>query len=137
MIRSIAPGYSALDLSAFFDRPGNLMFGDALGVVLMAPSAENHRVYEMHNLMTEHRRGKDALELCRYAISRVFTERSATAICGHVPRNNLPARVMARALGGRPSGTATDTLGRPVIFFVLERATWAISSAASLGALAH
>lgn len=134
VLRSVAPGYAELDLTSFFDRPGNLMFGDPLGVVLMAPSAANPTAYEMHNLMTEGRRGKAALDLCRQAINHVFTARDASAIYGHVPRSNLPARVMARALGGRPSGTLTDNSGRSCILFVLERATWATSLAASLGA---
>lgn len=134
VLEAVAPGYETLDLSAFFV-PGNVMFGDALGVVLMGKAG--HGVYEMHNLMTYRKRGKAALDLCRHAINSMFTEHGASTIYGHVPRDNLPARLVARALGGRPSGTIVDTLGRPCIIFVLERALWATSSAASSGALAH
>jgi hypothetical protein len=133
----VAPGYATLDMSLFFSRPGNLMFGDEAGVVLMAPHDETPSIYEMHNLMTLRKRGKAAKALCQEAIDYVFTGRGASAIYGHVPRDNLPARVMARALGGRPSGTITDTQGRSCILFVLERALWATSSAVSSGALAH
>lgn len=133
----VAPGYLELDMSPFFARPGNLLFGDDDGVVLLAPADDNPGLYEMHNLMTTRKRGKDAVMLCRQAIDYAFTRCSASAIYGHVPRNNLPARVMARALGGRPSGTLTDTQGRSCILFVLERTTWATLSAASLGASAH
>ncbi len=81
--------------------------------------------YEMHYLFTKQARGKIALDTCRKAISWMFTEHGATVICGATPRDNLPARVMSRALGGTPAGNTTDVFGRPCIFYALERKAWA------------
>src|SRR4051812_7798804 len=69
VLRSVAPGLSVLDLSSFFEQPGNLMFGDFDGVVLFTPLAEDATYYEMHLMFTERRRGKALLTQTRSAIT--------------------------------------------------------------------
>lgn len=134
VLPGLAPGYDAVSLAAFFDRPGNLAFGDRDGAVLLGNRGDG--VYEIHYLLTERRRGKAAAELIAEAVATLFTEHDATAICGETPREYRAARMMNRAHGGRPVGVSTDSHGRPCITYMLDRATWAISLAASLEASA-
>lgn len=131
VLRHIAPGFHSIDLTPFFADPRNKLFGDSDGLVIFG--ARGGGEYEMHYLFTRRRRGKAALQQLRYAISMMFTEHSATAICGETPRDNRAARTVNRALGGRPVGVSTDSLGRPSINYRLERASWAASSAALSG----
>lgn len=128
VLAGTAPGYLAVDLVGFFDRPGNVMLGDARGVMLFGYQGDG--VYDMHYLLTSSLRGKNALLTIREAIGALFTYHNAHAIVGATPRDNRAARAMNRALGGRPYGVSVDSQGRDCINYVLERATWAISSAA-------
>jgi len=122
VIRGIAPGYLAIDLKAFFDDPSNIMIGDDRGVVLFIPKAPGH--YDMHYLLTNSLRGPAALRAIKAAISELFTYHDACVITGSTPRENLAARRMNRALGGRPYGVSVDSQGRDCIDYVLERAKW-------------
>lgn len=118
----IAPGYLAVDLAPFFDKPGNLMLGDERGVVLF--SFRGDSTYRMDYLLTNSLRGPAALRAIKTAIRALFTYREAYAITGQTPRDNRPARAMNRALGGRPYGVSVDSQGRHCIDYVLERARW-------------
>lgn len=123
-----APGYAGLNLAEFFNEPNNIMLGDERGVLLFAYSDRTDS-YEMHYLFTHELRGQAALKACRAAIKTVFTRTGAAAIFGATPRENRAARAMNRALGARPIGVSQDSQGRACINYILERATWAISSA--------
>lgn len=124
----VAPGVAHVDVS-HHDIPGAVGFGDELGLVLFRPIDLGAGVYEMHYLFTEARRGKEALAMIRAAVQVMFTARGATVICGAVPREHRASRVMSRALGARPHGPHTDSFGRACIVYVLERKSWATSSA--------
>lgn len=126
VLAGAAPGYEGLDLSAFFDDPRNMMFGDEKGVILFQWCAPG--VYEIHYLFTALLRGAAALRVIRAALRVMFTYRDATAIVGATPRENRAARAINRALGARPTGVSVDSQGRDCITYALERSTWAISS---------
>lgn len=121
---------------AHLDVPGALLVGDRDGAVFFKPTRDVPSYFEMHYLFTQAVRGKQALALIRQACTTVFTDHGAEVICGAVPREHRASRVMSRALGARPLGPHTDSLGRACIFYVLEREPWATSSAASSAALA-
>lgn len=121
---------------AHLDVPGALLIGDHSGAVFFKPTRDVPSYFEMHYLFTEAVRGKRALTLIRSACTTVFTDHNAEVICGAVPREHRASRVMSRALGARPLGPHTDSLGRACIFYVLEREPWATSLAASSAALA-
>jgi hypothetical protein len=122
VLAQVAPGYLSLDLTAFFDNPANIMLGDERGIVLFV--ALGNGVYGMHYLLTRSLRGPAALRAIKSAISDVFTYHGAHAITGATPRENRAARAVNRALGGHPIGVSEDSLGRPCINYMLERATW-------------
>ena len=122
VLAGIAPGYLAIDIAAFLDKPSNLMLGDERGVVLFSFLGDS--TYQMDYLLTSSLRGPDALRAIKRAIAALFTHRQAHAIIGQTPRDNRPARAMNRALGGRPYGVSVDSQGRHCIDYVLERATW-------------
>lgn len=128
VLRWIAPGYVNLDLSDFFERPGNLMLGNEKGVVLFINLGE--AVYACHWLFTSSLRGADALRCIREAFTSLFTCREAVAITGLIPRENRASRVMAHALGCRPIGECSDSLGRACSSFIMERARWVTLSGA-------
>lgn len=122
VIAHTAPGYLAVDLSSFFNDPRNVLFGDERGVMLFAHQGAGR--YDMHYLLTAALRGKAALATIKAAMRALFTYHNASAITGATPRENLAARAVNRALGGRPYGVCIDSLGRDCICYVLERATW-------------
>ena len=128
----VAPGHAEPDLTNM-NVKGCKIYGDALGAVVFRPHIEVGRpdIFEMHYLFTEARRGKEALDLIRNAITAMFTEHDATVICGAVPREHRTSRVMSRALGAVPIGSHTDSHGRACVVYKLERKTWATSSAVS------
>lgn len=129
VLRFVAPGYQALDLSDFFKVKENVMFGDERGLILFLYQPDH--TYKMHWLLTEAIRGRAALKMARNAIATMFTNYDCCAITGSTPRENLAARRMNRALGGVPTGVSKDSLGRPCIDYKLERRSWATSSAVS------
>lgn len=124
----MAPSYWRVDMRAFFDRPGNMIYGDARGVVLFGNMGDGR--YEVHYMLTSSLRGRAALQRIKEAFTALFTYRDAVAIVGSTPRENRAARAMNRALGGRPIGEQLDSLGRPSITYILERSTWVRSSGA-------
>jgi hypothetical protein len=128
VLLEVAPGYLVVDMSTFFGNPRNVMLGDERGVVLFADQGAGR--YEMHYLLTKALRGKSALYAIKEAIRALFTHHHASAITGATPRDNLAARAVNRALGGRPYGVCKDSLGRDCINYVLERATWVALSGA-------
>lgn len=129
VISALAPDYLSVDLSPFFRQPRNIMIGTEKGVVLFGWLGDD--VYEMHYLLTHELRGCSALLFVKSSLRTMFTSRFASAICGITPRENRAARAMNRALGARPIGVSTDSIGRACINYVLERATWAKLSAES------
>lgn len=127
-IRSwVAPGRPHVGVSEF-DVPRMVLLGDETGAVLFRPVEATSPIYEMHYLFTKAVRGQAALHRVREAFTVMFTDHGATAICGAVPREHRASRVMSRALGGRPIGSHTDFFGRPCIIYMLERASWEVSS---------
>jgi hypothetical protein len=135
VLRYVAPGCAAIDLTNFFAEPGNVMMGDLDGVLLFGEVMPG--VYEMHYLFTEALRGQEALRFVKHCLRIMFTEYGAQCIGGITPRENRAARAMNRALGARPVGEQLDPHGRTCIKYILEREQWAISSAASSAASAH
>lgn len=127
VLRYVAPGYRALDLSTFFDVKENVMFGDTRGLILFLYQPDH--TYKMHWLLTEAIRGRQALLMARNAIATMFTNYDCCAITGSTPRENRAARMMNRALGGLPTGVSKDSQGRHCIDYRLERVQWATSSA--------
>lgn len=122
-----APGYTRVDLTGFGDVPGNIVFGNEWGLILFRFLGDGQ--YEMHYCLTNSLGGAGRVRLIREAVTHVFTENGAHAIVGATPRINRPARMVNRALGGRPYGVCVDSQGRDCIQYVLERNTWATSSA--------
>lgn len=133
ILPQVAPGRSRLDVGEH-DVPGLELFGDEHGAVMFRPTAPGSTIYEMHYLFTQTVRGKAALDIIRNSCEVMFTEHGATVICGAVPREHRTSRVMSRALGARPFGSHTDFFGRCCIIYVIERESWAVSSAVSSAA---
>lgn len=127
VLREVAPNYAWVDLTRFFERPGNRMFGDDRGVVIFGDHGNG--TFEMHYLFSSAAHGAHALRVIREGLEKMFTEHGASCIFGVTPRDNLPARMMNRALGGRPIGEKHDNLGRLCIVYKLERDTWVRLSA--------
>lgn len=132
----VAPGMAHVDVSEHAV-PGLQVFGDEAGAVMFRPVPDDPGVYEMHYLFTQGMRGRTALNRIRESVQVMFTDHGATAICGAVPREHRASRVMSRALGARPIGSHTDYFGRACILYVIERASWVVSSAESLAASAR
>lgn len=130
IITWVAPGQEHVDVS-HHNVDGARIFGTPAGGVLFSPVDIEDGIFEMHYLFTEAVRGKAALDLIRNSVKAMFTAHSATVICGSVPREHRASRVMSRALGARPNGSHTDIHGRACIIYVLERKSWAVSSAES------
>ncbi len=124
----VAPGYDHVDLTDFFDRPGNLMLGNIMGVVLFGAMGEG--LYSTHFLFTSSLRGRDALHAIRLAFNSLFTYRDCVAITGLIPRENRASRAMVRALGCRLIGHATDSHGRACNSYIMERGRWVTLSGA-------
>jgi len=124
---AVAPGMMSVDMSSFFDNPGNLMFGNEHGVVIFAYLGDG--LYEGHYLLTDIIGRRDAFKLMRGSLREVFTKHGASAINGATPRDNRAARAVNRALGFHPVGTATGTMGRQCIKYRLERELWEVLSA--------
>lgn len=128
VLAGVAPGYLRLDMGAFFDRPGNFLFGDDRGLVLFGDLGNG--VFDVHYLFTSSLRGRAALLTIKEAFSALFTYHNARAITGAIPRENRASRAMTRALGCSPTGISVDSQGRDCINYVLERATWVTFSGA-------
>lgn len=122
VLHRMAPGYAGITLSATFDKPGTLLYGDEDGLLLFAYLGDG--VYEAHYLLTDSLGPKAKMARCRYALRDLFTTHAAWAITGATPRGNLGARAFNRALGLVPVGSTHDTLGRPCIKYRLERDKW-------------
>lgn len=130
IVEFVAPGYFNVDLSKAALDPRNVIYGDIDGAILFVYIAP--QCYGMHYLLTRKRRGKKALSFCRRALNHMFTQFGALAIVGSTPADNLPARVMNNALGGKPVGVSVDSLGRSCVDYVLDRDTWEALSAVFL-----
>lgn len=124
----VAPGFDHVDLSQFFERPGNLLVGNELGVILFGDLGEG--LYSCHFLLTNKLRGADKLRAIRMAFSSLFTYKNCVAITGLIPRENRASRAMVRALGCRLIGQTVDIYGRSCNSYMLERATWVTLSGA-------
>lgn len=127
---AMAPGLMAVDMSGFFDRADNLMFGNEHGLVIFAHLGDG--IYEGHYMWTDTLSARAGLRMTRSAIRAVFTKHGARAINGVTPRGNKAARAVNRALGFHPTGSTRDTMGRECIKYTLERELWEVLSAASL-----
>lgn len=125
----IGPGPEVLDLYEFFERPGNIMLGNTLGVVCFIAMGDGY--YSVHFLFTKALRGRDALQAIRMAFTSLFTNYNCVAITGLIPHENRASRVMAYALGGRLIGECLDIHGRPSSSFIMERTRWVALSAES------
>lgn len=132
VLAAMAPGYQWVDLSSFLANPKSVLIGDEHGVVLFAYIGDG--VYEGHYLLTDSIGKVKRWKLMRYALRELFTTHGAWVINGVTPRDNMAARMVNRALGFHPVGTATDTMGRACIKYKLERDKWVASSAGSSAA---
>lgn len=128
ILPNIAPGHEVVDLADFFQRPGNLMLGDARGVVCFINLGE--AIYGVHWIFAPGHRGQYALRTIREAFSALFTYREAVAITGLIPRENRASCAMARALGCRRIGESKDFSGRPCFSYIMERSKWVTLSGA-------
>lgn len=128
VLAEMAPGYLRVDMAAFFDKPGNVMFGDERGVVMFSDLGEG--VFQMDYALTTSMRGPAALRLIKESMASIFTYHGAHVITGLTPRENRAARAVNRALGGRPYGVSVDSQGRDCIAYKLERVRWAALSGA-------
>lgn len=124
----LAPGFDRVDMTAFFDHPGNFMLGDKDGIALFGLVAPG--VYEGHYLFP----GPASIDKCRAFLSTVFIDHYADAIIGHVPVEHSAARAMTRALGFTRQGTSVSFSGRSCVDYVLERRKWETFSAVSSAA---
>lgn len=125
VLRAITPGLTRLDLSSYFDRPHTYLFGDTGGVVLYV--TRGHRTWDVHFLLTDALRGKNAMQRIKDSLETMFTRHGAYAIYGSTPRDNRACRAMGRALGARPIGVSIDYFGRASLDYVLERDKWVTS----------
>lgn len=119
----IAPGFSLIDASSFFDNPRNVLLEHPHGVSVWFYKGGG--VFDGHFLFGDKLRGKKALVAARGMLNRVFTEHCAETILGQTPRDNRPARVVSRALGFVPYGSGSvDSFNRPCVDYVLTRTEW-------------
>ncbi len=119
----VAPGHSNLDLSEFLGDSANIAYGDHKGAVIFNKLESN--AMEMHYLLTNQVRGAAALQFIRQAIGHVFTTTNVAAIVGAVPRANLRARIISRAVGLVAIGSCIDLGGRSCVIYKLDRELWA------------
>lgn len=126
VLAEMAPGYAAVDMTAFFQNPENVMLGDENGVVLFACAEPG--IYEGHFVFP--RRRRDIMDVCRGHLRTMFTAHGAQAIYGLTPIENSAARALSRALGFANLGPSSDSSGRPCVRYVLERTKWEQSLAA-------
>jgi RimJ/RimL family protein N-acetyltransferase len=120
-------GYTDLEFSRFFQRPGNVCLGDNRGVALFCETDPG--VYEGHYVFDCATRGKAALTLARELIDRLFTDYSAKAIVGVIPVHNRASRYLTCSLGFAPLGTSVGQDGRSRAKYIMERDQWAKLSA--------
>lgn len=128
ILKVLAPGLTRLNLSSYFERPRTYLFGDTDGVVLYV--RRGHRTWDVHFLLTDALRGKNAMQRIKNSLETMFTTHGARAIHGSTPRDNRACRAMGRALGAMPIGVSIDYFGRASLDYVLERDVWAMSLAA-------
>lgn len=126
MLEALAPGFDSVDMSAFFDRPGNVFLGDADGAAIFAEKPNEPGVFEGHYLLVPGRPGN--ADLARSFLRTMFTEHGASAIWGFTPKENAGARALSRLLGFAPRGTSLLPSGRSCVIYVLERTRWETSS---------
>ena len=122
-------GYTDIDLSGFFERPGNVALGNDKGVALFAYLGRNK--WEGHYIFSSEMSGDESIVLAREILDLMFTKLNASAILGQVLADNRPARHLTRALGFAPVGTSVSPSGRSCVNYKLERAHWAALSAES------
>lgn len=130
VLPEIAPGFDFVDMTAFYQRPGNFALIEGDAVALFAEIEPG--VVEGHYLFPDSVRGKKAVDAARKIIDTVFTVYQPRAIHGATPRDNRAARVMNRVLGFKPLGrTKEDASGRECVCYELRREEWAVLSAES------
>lgn len=123
-------GFTDIDLSGFFQRPGNVAIGTQEGVGMFAYLGDGR--WEGHYLFSHESRTTESLDLAREILDVMFTKLDASAILGQTPESNLPALRLTRALGFTPVGTSTTPSGRSCVNSKLERSQWEALSEASL-----
>lgn len=125
----LAPAYCNLDLSKFFENPDNICILKARGAMLFGAVQDGPPgFYDTHYLFPRQAAAIN-LTAARACVAEMFDRHGARVLCGNTPRENRAARYINRALGSVPMGMGIDSQGRPCIFYVLERATWATLSA--------
>lgn len=122
MLAALAPGYDSVDMSGFFERPGNVFLGDADGAAIFAEKPGEPGVFEGHYLLVPGRAGN--VDLARSFLRAMFTDHGAQAIWGFTPKENAAARALSRLLGFAPRGTSLLPSGRSCVIYVLERTRW-------------
>lgn len=115
--------YNHVSLSAFFSNPDNVICLEGPGAMIFAAIPDKPGWYDAHYIFPRAPGGM-VLDAARRCVREMFVNYDALVLCGCTPRSNRAARLINRALGAEPKGESVDSLGRPVVFYALERAKW-------------
>lgn len=89
-----------IDLTPVVQNDNNVLLMDEYGGVLFLKHQPG--VYEAHTQVLPAGRGKWALDMVNQALSWMFTRTDCVDITTRVPKGNLAARALARAIHGTP-----------------------------------
>lgn len=116
-----------LDLTCVLEDTSNiLLMGEHGGVLFMQ---HQHGFYEAHTQVLPEGRGAWTVEMVRAALHWMFTKTDAFEIVSRVPRGNLGARALVRAIHGEfeftnPVGWKKDGKTIPADIFSLNIQDW-------------
>lgn len=116
-----------LDLSAVVADPANvLLMGEHGGVLFVR---HQPGLYEAHTQVLPAGRGSWAIRMVRAALHWMFTHTDAVEIMTRVPKGNLGARALAKAIGGTleftsPIGWMMDGVIVPAGIYSLKIQDW-------------
>jgi hypothetical protein len=116
-----------LDMTAAIANPANVCLMGEHGGVLFVQLGPG--LYEAHTQVLPGGRGAWTLGMVRAALHWMFTRTDAMEILTKVPRGNLAARVLTRAIGGvfeftAPKGWVKDGDPTPADIFALRLQDW-------------
>lgn len=118
---AINPFVDRIDLAWIYNQPGVLVKGcvGVQGCAVLIPWPDS--AIEAHWFFPGHG-GVQAIRTIR---DWIFERTSTALVFGNVPKANLAARLLNKALGARTIGELTDAHGRPAVTMACSREEWA------------
>ena len=95
-----------LNLSGLAANPANICLTGEQGAILFTPLQPG--IFECHSMCLANGRGRWMLDFTRACLHWMFTRTPAVELLTKVPRGNLKARALAKAIGGTKEFTARN-----------------------------